>query len=165
MALAIMWIWVAAAFAQTPAKNQNCAPCHNDQIADFATHKHSKQFECGICHGPSEKHRASTGTVPPDRIAGPDKVAALCGNCHAQEQQHFERSKHNKAYSKENVRTANCVNCHGQHANRPMAAVERNCVRCHQTTPDKCKGQPVAPLARVSCMGCHARHTLVVHGQ
>ncbi|MBM3785843.1 MAG: hypothetical protein FJW30_15885 [Acidobacteria bacterium] len=156
----VLFGWAAQAQEQKP-----CAPCHNEQIADFATHKHSKTFECALCHGASEKHRASTGTVPPDKIAAPEEVPALCGNCHITERRQYMASKHFAAYiATPKVRTANCNTCHGHHAVRPFQAMVNTCNRCHVTTPAACKGKPVSEQAasRVPCMGCHSRHELRV---
>ena len=150
------------------AQDQNpCAACHQEQTADFQTHKHaSRGLQCGVCHGPSEKHRGSVGNVPPDRVAAPEEVAALCGNCHAQERKHFESSGHGRVYTeKKNVRTANCSTCHGHHALRAWTAQTAQCAKCHTSIPDACKGTPANAQARVACMGCHAAHTLMVSGR
>ena len=61
------------------------------------THAHfRKGLSCDACHGPSLKHRTSTGAVPPDRVAAPDEVLALCGGCHSIEQKEYLESKHGK---------------------------------------------------------------------
>jgi len=152
----------AMAFAQEPHR---CAACHSEPVADFQTHKHatSAKLDCGVCHGPSEKHRTSVGNVPPDRVAAPNEVSKLCGNCHIMEKQQYEASAHGAFYtSGKKGRTANCNTCHGQHALRPWAGQVANCQRCHTTLPAACNEKPLSVNTRVSCMSCHARHTLAV---
>jgi hypothetical protein len=112
-----------------------CAPCHSEQVADFQTHPHfQKGLSCDACHGPSVKHRTSTGAVPPDRVAAPDEVPALCGGCHAAEAKEFLDSKHGKlVMARSKVKAANCTTCHGVHNLR---------------------------MPQASCMSCHNKHTL-----
>ena len=129
-----------------------CAPCHNEQIADVAAHKHgAKQVTCVVCHGASEKHRKATGEAPPDRVAAPDEVPALCGGCHAAENKDYLISKHAKlVLEKSKVKSANCATCHGVHAKQKP---EARCARCHAALPASCK-----PGA--TCNSCHVRHTM-----
>jgi hypothetical protein len=152
------------AWAQEP---HPCAACHAESLADFKTHKHaSSGIDCGVCHGPSEKHRTSVGNIPPDRVAAPADVSKLCGNCHLAEKQQYESSAHGRVYTDgKQVKTANCNTCHGHHALRPWAAQAANCQRCHATLPASCKATPTSVNARVACMSCHARHTLAVSGR
>ena len=164
MALIFLLLTALAAFAQEPHR---CAACHIESVADFKTHTHaSSGIDCGICHGPSEKHRTSVGNVPPDQVAAPADVSKLCGNCHLAEKQQYENSAHGRVYTNgKKVRTANCNTCHGHHALRPWAAQSANCQRCHTTLPASCKEKPLSVNSRVACMSCHARHTLAVSGR
>lgn len=163
MALIFLWLTGLVAFGQEPHR---CAACHEETVADFKSHKHANSgMDCGICHGPSEKHRTSVGNVPPDQVAAPSEVSKLCGNCHLAEKQQYESSAHGRVYTNgKQVKTANCNTCHGNHALRPWAAMVENCQRCHTTLPASCKAKPLSVNARVSCMSCHARHTLAVSG-
>jgi len=164
MALVLFLFTALFAFAQ---EQHRCAACHVDVVSDFKTHEHAKRgMDCAICHGASEKHRTSVGNVPPDNVAAPNTVSKLCGACHSLETQQYESSAHFRVYtSGKKVKTANCTSCHGNHAVRPIAAQAANCQRCHTTTPPACKKTPVSGIARVSCMGCHARHTLETSSQ
>jgi hypothetical protein len=130
-----------------------CAPCHSEQIADLQTHAHfRKGLSCDACHGPSLKHRTSTGAVPPDRVAAPDEVPALCGSCHSIEQKEYLESKHGKlVMARSKVKAANCTTCHGVHNLR-----QPQCQRCHATLAS---AHP-AVAAEASCMSCHSKHTL-----
>lgn len=158
----LVWLLAAAGLLGQEPQQQSCAPCHNEQIADFQSHKHSqKGLQCSVCHGTSQKHRESTGNVPPDRVAAPDEVAALCGTCHQQEKTEFLQSKHQAAMVSRKARSANCNTCHGHHALRAWKATEAGCNRCHTELPAACKRPAATSSAKVSCMNCHARHTLV----
>ena len=153
----MIWLLVLV-FAQEP---QVCAPCHNEQIGDLKTHKHSaKGMQCSVCHGASLKHRESTGNVPPDRVAAPEEVATLCGSCHVQEKTDYLVSAHQRALLAHKVKSANCVTCHGPHSLKVWSANEAACSRCHVATPASCKNESVKKSARVSCMNCHASHSL-----
>ena len=164
MALIFLLITALTAFAQEPHR---CAACHEESVNDFKTHKHATSgIDCGICHGPSEKHRASVGNVPPDQVAAPAEVSKLCGNCHLAEKRQYESSAHSRVYlSGKKVRTANCNTCHGHHALRPWAQQAAGCQRCHTTLPASCKEKPLSVNVRAACMSCHSRHTLAVSGR
>ncbi len=140
-------IFAVAGFATEP-----CAPCHAEQIADVAAHKHgAKGVTCAVCHGASEKHRNATGAVPPDRVAAPDEVPALCGTCHTEQKKDYLTSKHAKlVLERAKVKSANCATCHGVHA---MQRAEARCARCHTALPATC-------TTGTSCSSCHAKHTM-----
>ena len=162
----IWWLLMLAGTAQGQTPHA-CSPCHTEQIADFGSHKHASKagLECGVCHGPSDKHRKSNGEASPDRVAAPDEVAAMCGNCHAQEKSQYMQSKHQVAMVRRTVKSANCSTCHGHHAMKEWTVTQAGCAKCHATTPAACKGKPAgSAVAKVSCMNCHARHTLAVTG-
>ncbi len=111
-----------------------CAPCHAEQVADFQSHPHfQKGLSCDACHGPSVKHRTSLGAPPPDRVAAPDEVPALCGGCHAAQARDYLASRHGKlVMARSKVKAANCVTCHGMHNPRAAAKI---CQRCHTEAP------------------------------
>ena len=136
-----------------------CSACHTEQVADFQTHKHfQKGLSCDACHGPSVKHRASTGAVSPDRVAAPDEVPALCGGCHAGQQKQFLASKHGAlVMARSKVKAANCVTCHGVHDLRTTRQTWQQCQKCHATLP---AAHP-AIAAEASCVSCHSGHTLL----
>lgn len=157
MKLLTLLLLAALAGAQQP-----CAPCHSEQIEEVASHKHgSKGVACAVCHGASQKHREAVGAAPPDQVAAPNEVPALCGTCHAGQRKVYSESKHGKlvlALSK--TRAANCATCHGVHSARWAAAMERQCARCHAELPASCKAKPARVNARLSCGGCHNPHSL-----
>ena len=165
--MALVFLFFAALSASWAQEPHSCAACHATTVADFKTHRHaSANLDCGVCHGPSDKHLTSVGNVPPDQVASPSEVSKLCGNCHLAEKQQYETSPHGLVYrNAKKVRTANCNTCHGHHALRPWAALVETCQRCHTALPASCKEKPLSVNARVSCMGCHSRHTLAVSGR
>jgi hypothetical protein len=85
---------------------------------------------CSTCHG-------NHGAVPP----GVDKVQNVCSNCHAFQDQMYEKSTHRKAFQEASL--PGCVVCHGNHGiTYPTDAKlgtgpDAVCMRCH-TPGDKC---------------------------
>ncbi len=153
-------LWALPLCAQKT--HEICAPCHAQQVADFQKHPHfQKGISCDACHGASVKHRSSTGASAPDKVASSDEVPALCGNCHAAEQKEYIASKHGVlVLARAKIKSANCNTCHSVHALRAAAQTEAQCQRCHATLPAACKLAPAFTTAAVSCMNCHARHSL-----
>jgi hypothetical protein len=156
----IVALLVAFAAAQEPGAV--CAPCHSEHSEDLRRHKHSAAgLSCEVCHGASDKHRKATGAAPPDRVAAPDELPALCGGCHGAQQKSYADSKHGRlVLARSATRAANCGTCHGVHAPRWAAAMERQCARCHESLPASCKASPKQVNARLSCAGCHDPHKL-----
>ena len=134
-----------------------CNACHTEQVADFKTHTHfQKGLSCDACHGASLKHRNSTGAVPPDRVAAPDEVPALCGQCHSAQQEEYSGSKHGAAVLARQ-KAAHCTTCHGVHNLRTARQMQQQCRKCHPMLP---AAHPAVASA-AQCMSCHAKHTLV----
>jgi len=85
---------------------------------------------CPTCHG-------NHGAAPP----GVDKVQNVCSNCHAFQDQMYEKSSHQKAFQKASL--PGCVVCHGNHGiTYPADAMlgtgpDSVCMRCH-TRGDEC---------------------------
>ncbi|HYZ85773.1 MAG TPA: cytochrome c3 family protein [Bryobacteraceae bacterium] len=133
-----------------------CVACHDEQVTDFSTHKHfQKGLSCDACHGMSEKHRAASGAAPPDRVAGPDEVPALCGACHVAQLKDYKNSKHAElVFAKSKTRAPGCGTCHGVHQARTLKQINASCARCHTTLPASCKPD-------VACSTCHSPHTFV----
>ncbi len=128
-----------------------CAGCHandgymkgysipTDQFAKYDVSVHHEALAvrgdlsaptCSTCHG-------NHGAVPP----GVDKVQNVCSNCHAFQDQMYEKSSHKKAFQASSL--PGCVVCHSNHAiTYPSDAKlgtgpEAVCMRCH-TPGDKC---------------------------
>jgi hypothetical protein len=136
-----------------------CAACHQTQTDDFSRHAHmAKGLSCDTCHGASKEHRESTGQRPPDRVAGPLEMPALCGSCHTGQAKDYKAGKHWQMIEARK-RSASCATCHSTHTPRAAKAIEAQCTRCHDTRPAACGGKPRF-AASVSCAGCHNQHSL-----
>lgn len=161
-------IGVSPALAQQPL-HEICAACHTGVAEDFRGHPHlAAGLDCDICHGKSERHREAAGAAPPDRVAAPHQVAALCGSCHirikgADESEpslpeQYASSKHGLLVAAmSRTRAPNCGTCHGVHRVRAARAMETRCSRCHSSRPEDCAAEP-RTQAKVRCAGCHAPH-------
>ncbi len=128
-----------------------CARCHadasymsgysipTDQVAKYSGSVHQQALmvrgdlsapTCPTCHG-------NHGAAPP----GVDKVQNVCSNCHAFQDQMYEKSTHKKAFQEASL--PGCVVCHGNHGiTYPTDAKlgtgpDAVCMRCH-TPGDKC---------------------------
>ena len=128
-----------------------CAHCHADpsymseysippdQFAKYSGSVHHQALmvrgdlsapTCPTCHG-------NHGAAPP----GVDKVQNVCSNCHAFQDQMYDKSTHKKAFQEASL--PGCVVCHGNHGiTYPTDAKlgtgpDAVCMRCH-TPGDKC---------------------------
>ena len=150
-------LFVIPAAAQHP-----CAECHGPVFEVIKANPHpSKTLDCVSCHEDSETHISAKGASPPDKIAAPHEVSALCGKCHSFEEKEYKASKHGKlVLALAEQKAPQCGSCHGHHGVKPMAEVEKECGSCHAKLPDACKQKPAA-TAKTACTGCHAKHTFV----
>ena len=129
---------------------ETCAHCHadadymhgysipTDQFAKYTSSVHHQALAvrgdlsaptCPTCHG-------NHGAAPP----GVDKVQNVCSNCHAFQDQMYEKSSHQKAFQEASL--PGCVVCHGNHAIiHPTDAIlgtgpDAVCMRCHARGED-----------------------------
>ena len=152
---------MAAACAWPQNIQELCAPCHTGPSEDFNSHPHkAKNVSCDACHGTSAGHRETQGGKPPDKVAGPREIPALCGACHTSQLVAYKESKHFAVLETNARGTATCVRCHGNHAPRTPASTQAQCERCHDTRPVACKQPPAKVTAKVLCANCHVPHTL-----
>jgi predicted CXXCH cytochrome family protein len=130
---------------------QTCAACHadpaymkeysipTDQLEKYRRSRHGQLVlesgdigapVCNTCHG-------NHGATPP----GVADVHNVCGTCHAQQDEYFQKSTHAKAFLE--IKAPGCVACHGNHEiPTPSDAMLSNavgsvCLRCHQKG-DRC---------------------------
>jgi predicted CXXCH cytochrome family protein len=92
---------------------------------------------CATCHG-------NHGAKPPEVAS----VAAVCGTCHALEEQRFEKSPHQAAFAA--MKAGTCVVCHSNHAvlrtsDQMLSGPDAVCVGCHD--PDSAAGKAAAEMA------------------
>jgi hypothetical protein len=128
---------------------QTCAHCHADsahmarysiptnQYEEYLKSAHWEELSkrgdlsaptCATCHG-------NHGAKPPDVSS----VAAVCGTCHALEEQRFEGSPHQAAFAAMGLGT--CVVCHGNHAvlrtsDQMLSGDKAVCAQCHTSDSD-----------------------------
>jgi hypothetical protein len=139
-----------------------CARCHadpkhmapykipTDQYAGYQTSVHWEALSkggdlsaptCATCHG---NHGASPPQV--------SSVADICGTCHVNFEQLFNKSPHQPAFAAAGV--GGCVVCHSNHAiHRPSSAMLAGpssvCSQCHtEDTPEARSGAEMAGLIR-----------------
>jgi hypothetical protein len=148
-------------FAAEPLQ-ELCRACHSEQVERFSAHPHfARGMSCDACHGPSAAHRKAAGGAAPDRISAPDETPALCGSCHPAARKEFTGSKHGLlVLARSRTRAANCTTCHGVHDLRTATQTEAQCAKCHAAPPARCLVPPARRSAAVSCVNCHAKHTL-----
>jgi len=123
-----------------------CGKCHADpdymqgyelpgltQVSDYEKSVHYQSLKeqgnlsaptCVTCH-------SSHGATPP----GVRSVADVCGTCHANNRQFFEKSKHGPAFAEMGV--PGCVQCHSNHDikhadEKMLAGPDSVCMTCHQ---------------------------------
>src|SRR5688500_15569721 len=132
-----------------------CSACHSEQVQDFLKHPHAtKALSCDACHGASVKHREAAGGAPPDKVAGPQEVPALCGGCHPAQKPLFDKSRHAKVLALAGrAKAPGCGTCHGVHAQATQVQIDARCARCHTPLPASCKPR---------CNDCHEPHTAAV---
>ena len=140
-----------------------CAPCHAGQTTEFKKHKHFAQnIGCDACHGASKEHGEAAGAIAPEKIAGPVEQPDACGACHGSQAKEFKESDHGRlVLARAKQKGPYCTTCHSNHAARAPAAIERQCKRCHPSLPPACQAAPQTNTARVSCVNCHGKHTML----
>ena len=125
---------------------ETCGKCHSNpdymagytdlpgltQVTDYEKSVHYQALTvqgnlsaptCVTCH-------SSHGATPP----GVRSVADVCGTCHAQNLQFFQKSPHAAAFA--DLGVPGCVQCHGNHAILPgneamLAGSDSVCMTCH----------------------------------
>jgi hypothetical protein len=159
-----MILAIATLLAAAPAQEMGarCTPCHSEHLEGLKAHKHfAVRVGCEVCHGSSQKHRDASGGAAPDRVAAPEQVPALCGGCHEKARREYSPSRHGKVVlAAGRLRAASCGTCHGVHEPRSIAAMKRQCDRCHSSLPAACQVNRAAQPQALPCAGCHDLHTL-----
>ena len=137
---------------------ETCAHCHanpahmakysipTNQYSEYVKSVHWEELSkrgdlsaptCATCHG-------NHGAKPPEVSS----VAAVCGTCHALEEQRFEKSPHQPAFAAMSLGT--CVVCHSNHAvlqtsDQLLSGDNAVCAQCH--TADSAGGKAAAEMA------------------
>ncbi len=137
---------------------ETCAHCHanpdhmakygipTNQYTEYLKSVHWEELSkrgdisaptCATCHG-------NHGAKPPDVTS----VAAVCGTCHALEEQRFEKSPHQAAFAAMGLGT--CVVCHSNHAvlrtsDQMLSGKSAVCAQCH--SPESAGGKAAEEMA------------------
>lgn len=119
-----------------------CARCHEDQalMAKYRLPTNQVQLYSQSAHGlaltQDQNFAAPTclgchgahSALPPRT----SEIANVCGRCHVQVGQAFERGPHGRAASA--GRLAGCLACHGNHDTErvPVSQIATTCIKCHE---------------------------------
>ncbi len=163
---------VAKLAASTSKESQACIGCHKDKAAPLAVQQwaESKHAINGI--GCYECHQA--GKDRPDSFEHfGSRISVVvspkvCGTCHAQETEEFEKSHHSQA----GEILGSLDNVLGDVIEGPQAAIN-GCRKCHgsvvkvvgngkldsSTWPNEGIGRINPDGSKGSCSVCHSRHT------
>ncbi len=158
-----------------------CGRCHGNaeymasypigaqQFADYETSVHGQALlrkrdlaapACNDCHG-------NHGAIPPDVAS----ISHVCGRCHINNAELFEKSPHAKAYAEMGL--AQCEACHGNHKiTKPTderlnpASAEFVCGTCHEAESEGWKnGAEMFAILTDLKHGIHRADSLVAHAE
>ncbi len=128
----------------------NCTSCHTDagvlhpfhpQMLNAKGTETAKNLNCKGCHG---THNIVSPEVKGSKFYK-DNLVNACGNCHADEKQHYSQSAHYKGIVEGVTGAPNCFTCHKNSitnitARRDSAglklAQEKLCLSCHLDNPE-----------------------------
>jgi len=126
------------------AGHAECAICHDDVQARFATGRH-KGLACEVCHGPSAQHTES----PVEILPAAPRDRAFCPLCHSYNAARptgfpqIDPVAHNPLDP--------CITCHDPHEPEPPHTPEE-CGACHGQIA---RQKAVSHHARLQCTVCH----------
>ena len=152
----------------TAAKNEICADCHEDEVAEFGKTSHGIYFSgrddlsersCEMCHGSGDQHvidNESTSIINPGNA---DQFGAteLCLSCH--QGSAFD----DWAFSHHADANLSCASCHTVHSHG-MASVKKSapdmCYDCHADVRASFSMPSHHPVAegKMTCLDCHGVH-------
>ena len=177
------------------AINNTCAKCHGEPFAELRRSNHGQAFARGVrsapvctdCHG----EHAITTIISDDSPISKKREAATCLSCHLDDPEvraavpvsagfiaSYTQSVHGMALMADNLESATCSNCHGDHEilnpDHPNSTLHRRnvnqtCGECHKDVYEEyivsshgtafLRGVRDAP----SCTDCHGEHTIYKH--
>lgn len=175
----------------------SCISCHTEisspEASAFKKDIHFQNgLSCADCHGgdPSAKEKEAAMDVKKGFVGVPKPadIPAMCGTCHADLQEDFEKGIHGNAL-KNNVKGPQCVSCHGIHnilavkdKSSPVFAtnVTKTCSKCHSDAAYMQKFNPGLPVDQyekyltsvhgkrnaegdtkaATCVSCHSNHLI-----
>lgn len=171
--------YTAALSPAHPVSKEECAQCHEDEVASFDNTPHSKAWAadaklCENCHGDAAEHLKAGGgkatMVNMKTELSPAAATQVCLNCHERtgEQAHMRLSEHTKA-------GVTCIQCHkahpdasekvdaGKHGKGSMMPTDqvKLCLGCH-TNVAADFSMPSRHRLKEGAMNCSSCHN--VHG-
>jgi DmsE family decaheme c-type cytochrome len=154
----------------TPANNDVCAGCHEDEAANFGHTSHGIYFSgrtdltdkgCEACHGSGDQHVADNDPASIINPARTDQFGAteLCLSCH--QGANFD----DWAFSNHANANLSCASCHTVHGHDQSAAAKTApdmCYDCHSDVKASFSMPSHHPVTegKMSCLDCHG-----IHGQ
>lgn len=145
---------------------KECAQCHEEQTAKFASATHAKlafadgkvgATGCEACHGPASLHVKAGGSKT--TIVNPKRSPEACFQCHADKRGEFSLANSHGVMTGKMA----CGDCHDPHEGNAVrgtaAALEAEneaCTKCHTAE----KGPFVFPhnAMKEGCVSCHSPH-------
>ncbi len=169
----------------------DCASCHDDVAAEFATSVHGMAKHndlaptCSSCHG-THNIRSSEN---PESMTARNNIAQTCANCHEKNMLskdpdiklssisgRYMKGIHAKRFSEGIETAATCTDCHGVHdlklASHSDSKVNKmnipkTCSKCHEEIYVKYSrgihGKALAAgiLDAPNCVDCHGEHEIL----
>ncbi len=150
----------------TYAGTKECAQCHEEETAKFASATHAKlafadgkvgATGCEACHGPASLHVKAGGTK--GTIVNPKKSPEACFQCHLDKRGEFSLTNSHGVASG----AMSCNDCHNPHEGHvikgtgaSLEAENETCTKCHTAQ----KGPFVFPhnAMKEGCIACHQPH-------
>jgi DmsE family decaheme c-type cytochrome len=156
---------------------EECAQCHEDQVASFdnSTHAqawHSDKLACESCHGDPTKHLENGGgqeTMRSFAKLSPTEASDVCLNCHEKtgNQSHMRQSEHM-------LSGVSCITCHDVHPDATAKAERTShgvnammrgsqdqlCISCHRDVNAQFSMPTHHRLKEgvLECTNCHNPH-------
>lgn len=172
---------------------ESCGECHKKELNDYYLSVHGKDWmegnkfapNCLTCH----KTNISKSYLKIDTLKAKIAQEKLCLSCHLEKPEihgkiaaitsfisAYENSVHGQALLKGNIKSANCVSCHGSHltiksSNEKSSIskfnVSKTCGSCHDKIKEEFEesihGLALAKrnLDAPTCTDCHGEHNIL----
>lgn len=149
-----------------------CVFCHLYLSVGFPNSAHGESgLKCNSCHGESKEHiHVEDNSIRPDLELSFSKVHNLCGNCHDNQFEEYNKSHHAEIVKeKENEKIKSepelpgCTACHNVHKNENLKNIRLICIRCHTNITKNSGGNKIKTdkeKEETDCKSCHSSHSL-----
>lgn len=156
VAVALLFTAVNGFGEEALEKELNCVTCHRKatagHVADWESSTHAEMgVDCAVCHG--EAHQTEKDAA---LAAMPDE--SVCGECHADQFEQFQKGKHNHGW-----KSLNAINVTHLEPDELMEG-GRGCGGCHNMgIKSEAEKEELEKKGyryqKNSCDECHTRHT------